>query len=629
MVQYSRSRRSMHVLVVFLVIGCIASAFGESDLYLAKTTYSAGNGRITYSYVLDVSDPGALVAGVSRMHMTGMAGVLAQGDALSWRNAGVTATSAQWLYEMAGPFTRFAYFDIIADGDVSEPGPVSYDVEGEGGTAEGPVAKSTPTTYEVSGTTFADSDDNGVYDSGDDDALVGVTVELLDSEGSVVATTTSNGAIYDGDEYLGNYRFDDVAPGDYTVRAPGTVAGPDGELTANTPSEQAVSVVDASVSGVDFGYTPEPEYTVSGTVFIDWNRNGVYQPPDEDRLADVEVELLNDAGQVLATATSIADPILSGGGQYVGNYLFEDVPAGSYTVRAPLAVGNVDQLEITTAPEVAVVVADAPFTGVDFGYVDPNYQGPIDVEVLAYVFFDVNRNGQFDAFELSLEEVGVTLTGGPSVVTLQTDGDGLADFGTHDEGDYSIAVTDGGGYGLLEYWTATTADSYDFAIDADTESPLVFYFGYYPDICAIVTAIGHCEITGTNNTIGFWKDNAKLAMQGRTKGAQVTSEALLQYLAAVEALGPYEEPFDLGDNTLWKAFWYLHPGLSGNSPLEKLDRHLLAAELNWVSGYSSSMPKLERVVLWWAEYVRNEDQGLAGRMAWFLDVWNNLGDGNG
>ncbi len=513
MVQYSRSRRSMHVLVVFLVIGCIASAFGESDLYLAKTTYSAGNGRITYSYVLDVSDPGALVAGVSRMHMTGMAGVLAQGDALSWRNAGVTATSAQWLYEMAGPFTRFAYFDIIADGDVSEPGPVSYDVEGEGGTAEGPVAKSAPATC-----------------------------------------------------------------------------------------------------------------TVSGTVFIDWNRNGVYQPPDEDRLADVEVELLNDAGQVLATATSIADPILSGGGQYVGNYLFEDVPAGSYTVRAPLAVGNVDQLEITTAPEVAVVVADAPFTGVDFGYVDPNYQGPIDVEVLACVFFDVNRNGQFDAFELSLEEVGVTLTGGPSVVTLQTDGDGLADFGTHDEGDYSIAVTDGGGYGLLEYWTATPADSYDFAIDADTESPLVFYFGYYPDICTIVTAIGHCEITGTNNTIGFWKDNAKLAMQGRTKGAQVTSEALLQYLAAVEALGPYEEPFDLGDNTLWKAFWYLHPGLSGNSPLEKLDRHLLAAELNWVSGYSSSMPKLERVVLWWAEYVRNEDQGLAGRMAWFLDVWNNLGN---
>jgi len=627
-------------LVVLLVVSLSTYAgAAEISFYLDHTTYSENNGRTTYCYVLEVSDPGILTVGSSFLHVTGMDGVLSQGDALLWRNAGITRTSASWVYDYRARSyrTRFAYFDVIADSSVTEPGPVDYEVdasEGKVGTVQGPVAKTSPELYPVSGTTYVDLDGDGEFSEGDQ-VLSGVTVELAGTPtggGSHSdADVTNSGFTDENGNYLANCRFREVPPGGYEVSAPASVTGPDGQkLVLVTAAGLAFDIIDAPVDGLDFGYVPEPTYTVSGTVFIDYNRDGLYDDTTEDRLADVTVQLLDDSGEVIAEATSSADPILGDGGEYLGNYLFEGVAVGTYTVHAPIIAGELDELEITTVPDKAATVIDAPATGIDFGYVDPDYELPAEADVLAYVFFDVNRNGEFDDFEMGFEDVGVTLSDSGDTTLLQTDAAGLADFGSREGGDYSIAVTDGGGYGLLEYWETTTPASYDFTIDADTESPLVFYFGYYPEPCEIVKAMHKCEITGDNHTIGFWKHNVRRALADCSKGVQVPKADLLEYLAAVEALdadaGYWDEPFDLGGNPLWKALWYLHPSLSDNCPLQKLDRQLLAAELNVVSGYSSSMPQLEAAMLWWAEYVHNEDQGQAGSMAWFLDQWNNLGN---
>jgi len=155
-------------------------------------------------------------------------------------------------------------------------------------------------------------------------------------------------------------------------------------------------------------------------------------------------------------------------------------------------------------------------------------------------------------------------------------------------------------------------------------------FGAYPRFCSICKAIRCGKITGDNRTIGFWKHNVVRAIHGCTQGIRVTREELLAYLAAVEELQPFEEPFQFSDDPdemLWQASWYLHPGMSGNCPFQKLDRQLLAAELNYVSGRNSSEPGLERALIWYAEYVRNfAGGGAAGQMASFLDAWNNMGD---
>jgi len=379
---------------------------------------------------------------------------------------------------------------------------------------------------------------------------------------------------------------------------------------------------------VDFGYAPEPLYTISGTIFIDYDRDGVWDTATEDPLSHAgPLQLLVDEdGNVVAQTFPSFLPITGENGAYLGNYIFTDVPAGAYRVVAPPTAGELGTLEITGPTEKPANVVDAIVTGVDFGYIDPNYTQPVEVEVLGYVFFDANRNGQLDDFELRFEDIGVTLSGAASQ-TESTDAEGLADFGTHDEGDYTMAVTDGGAEKLLTYWQTTTAVSQDFTIDEDTEGPVVRYFGFYPDVNEIIKDINDDGITGGNHTIGFWQHNVTRALMNATNGIQVSRSDLLIYLDEVEALGPYDDPFDFGANNLQKALWYLSPGASGNSPTAKLARQLLAAELNWVSGYSSSEPALEAAILWYAEWVYNEDVGNAGDTASFIDRWNNLGNG--
>ena len=620
--------------VLVLLTGAVTPALAQFDasLRLAKTLYSASNNRITYSYELTVNDATARVAQQTTLHMSGMGGVLAQGDALYWRNAGFTEETADWVFVEPNPFPLTRYFDIIADAGRTKTDLVDFDFDGDGdndhsGTVAGPVPLAPP-TYQISGTTFVDSDGNGAYESSVDDLLDGVTVGLLDGDGNVVATTIANGALHDGDgHYIGNYRFTDVPAGDYTVEVPPSVTTAEGTLNASTPITQAVTVADADVRGVDFGYVPEPTYTVSGTVFIDMDSNGDWDSGAEPRLQDVMVELLDAEGNVIATAVSSLTPINGGGGEYLGAYLFEDVPAGSYTVRAPASAGDQDRYDTTTPTEVAVAVADTIVTEIDFGYVD-TYVEPTEVEVRAWVFFDANRNGVFDDSEMGFDGIDVTLCREAGDLTQQTDDDGFTDFGVQGLGDYCIEVTDGGEYGLLKYWTSTTGTSWEFTITEDTESPLDFYFGFYPSMCNIERDLG-TVITGCNHTIGFWKHNCLSAIWRKRCGVQVPSATLLGFLAAVEDLGPYDDPYDLGDCKLGRAYWYLHPRKSGNEPMDKLLRQLLAAELNWVSGFSSSMPGLEAAILWWGEWVANNDPSLAGRLADHIDRWNNLGNTSG
>ena len=312
-----------------------ATAEFEASLRLVKTTYSTSTNRVTYSYELVVSDPDARVAGETMLYMRDMGGVLSQGDALFWRNAGFTTATARWLFNQENPFPVSRYFDIIADASTTKTDLVNYEFDG------------------------AQSDSD-------------------------------------------------------------TVLGP----------------------------VPLQTYTVSGTVFVDANSDGEWASDTEDRLDEVAVNLVDGLGTVVATSTSSLTPIMNGG-SYVGNYVFEDVVAGRYTVVAPATAGASDALAITTAAEQTVHVVDASVTGVDFGYCDPASTGTAPIQ--AYVYFDVNHNGVMDDQDMRLPGVSVTLrpaSGGE--VTLQTDGDGFADFGNWDYGYYWIGLTDGG-YGPVSY----------------------------------------------------------------------------------------------------------------------------------------------------------------------------------
>lgn len=361
-------------------------------------------------------------------------------------------------------------------------------------------------------------------------------------------------------------------------------------------------------------------YSVSGTVYLDGDGSGgSYNPPTDSVLPGVTVELIHSEHGVIDTTVSNLEINQVGEG-YIGNYVFSDVPSGEYGVQVPATVEyGGETLEPTTDTLQWIVVGDAPVRDIDFGYRSP-YEQEASVEVSAVVFFDVNQNGKLDDFEIRFEQVGVTLSG-EDVETLLTGGDGYASFGEQGIGDYTISVTDGGPYKLLQYWTATTATSFDFSIDADTEGPLVFEFGFYPDAEAITSS----DITGLNRSIGGWRSNIERAIDGRTRGDDASKAQLLAWLSEVETT-LFPDIFDFGPDKLQAARDILHPGTTGNAPLDRLARQLLAAGLNWVSGFNSSEPALESMMLWWAQWVYHNQPEMADEVAALLGWWNTLGN---
>ncbi len=102
--------------------------------------------------------------------------------------------------------------------------------------------------YAVQGRTYVDSNASRTFDPGES-PLANIVLTLLDSTNTPVASTQSDAT--------GVYTFTALAPGTYTVRVT-TPAG----YVPTTPTEREVTVVDASVLNVDFGFISPTAVTV-------------------------------------------------------------------------------------------------------------------------------------------------------------------------------------------------------------------------------------------------------------------------------------------------------------------------------------------------------------------------------
>ena len=204
-------------------------------------------------------------------------------------------------------------------------------------------------------TVWIDADNSGTFDSGEDTAPAGVTVELLDPSGSVLATTTTDGN--------GMYLFDGLAEGDYIVSLPasnfasgGPLAGyvsstgngdnapdPDDDVDNDdngTPSGGAIvssavtlSAGDEPVDGsgnptVDFGVIPTG--SIGSVFFEDFGSDGQRGPGDVG-VGGVTVRLLDENGLIIATTTTDED----------GMYLFDGLPPGKYIVEFEAPTGRI------------------------------------------------------------------------------------------------------------------------------------------------------------------------------------------------------------------------------------------------------------------------------------------------
>ena len=286
--------------------------------------------------------------------------------------------------------------------------------------------------HAISGNVYLDQNRDKTKNTGDID-LSGVTVKLLDKDGNVVGTTTT-----DKD---GNYSFTGLNDGTYTVQVDKTGPLADKEQTEDPSGKadsrsQAITFTrtDPDVTNVNFGYADD--YSIHGLVYRDGDRNETHGATEKG-YANQTVELRDKDGKVVATTTTDAN----------GAYSFEKLPAGDYTVKVVKdgALTDLDQTEDpdstkdSTSGVISLSNDHRTETDVNFGYIGNN-------SINGTIYRDGNRDGKKGDTEGRYSGVTVQLLDkdGKVIATTTTDKDGKYSFEHLPDGTYSVKVVKDG-----------------------------------------------------------------------------------------------------------------------------------------------------------------------------------------
>ncbi|WP_210219511.1 IPTL-CTERM sorting domain-containing protein [Thiothrix unzii] len=309
--------------------------------------------------------------------------------------------------------------------------------------------------------------DDGLYD---EPGAVGITVNLLDKNGTIVDTTTTGAD--------GIYHFTGVLPGEYRVAfvMPETLKlvekGVGEDLAVDSDADPETGLTDAftvtstnTITNLDAGVVAG---ALGDRVWTDLNENGM-QDEGEPGVAGITVKLINAKGKTMDTQVTDAS----------GFYAFRDVAPATYSVQ--FVVGA---LKLTAAQQGEDRATDSnadPATGIATVTVGSGTSGDqtIDAGILPakigdYVWLDSNRNGIQDEGETPLANVSVTLLNedGGFVAATTTDAQGKYQFAVP-EGKYSIQVVS------LDSSFTPAKQGEDRALDSDVDasgtSPLQAY----------------------------------------------------------------------------------------------------------------------------------------------------------
>ncbi|MCO6450999.1 MAG: DUF11 domain-containing protein, partial [Caldilineales bacterium] len=281
----------------------------------------------------------------------------------------------------------------------------------------------------IAGLVFEDTANNGVYDSGSDNVIAGITVDLIaDSNGNGILdageptiATASTGSTADGNG--NNYAFVGLPAAKYLVRVSDTQnvlnsfeAGNLGTAGADDNSQAqpyAVDLTSASTNlTADFGYTRAgsigsgfPTGIIGNQIWYDPDGDGLFEPANgEAGIAGVTIELYL-GGSLVATTTTGSS----------GNYIFTELAAGTYTVTVSddfdvlagyLKTSGTDGADDNSQddPYTVTLASDTDFDfTADFGYALP-------VTIGDFIYLDSNGNGVQDPSETTGIGSGVPVT---------------------------------------------------------------------------------------------------------------------------------------------------------------------------------------------------------------------------
>lgn len=275
----------------------------------------------------------------------------------------------------------------------------------------------------ISGTVYNDKDYSGALNKSDS-KLSGVNVQLVGTDGTVVAETSTSAK--------GTYTFSEVMPGDYILR----FERKDGyTFTKYRPDEEGGNSALLTQAG-DYGETDSFTFTMgedltgcdaglvqsatlSGIFFYDENDNGLMDDT-EGGFTDGLVRLLSDDGEIDLTQTVNAD----------GSYYFGGVVPTSYTLYYILPEHAEMAQVVSGGNTLKNQGLENAVTGLSLK-AKKNYTQPLVGAVklgtfAGCAFTDLNANGVLDAGEATLAGVTVALQAGSAdAFTAVTGADGL------------------------------------------------------------------------------------------------------------------------------------------------------------------------------------------------------------
>lgn len=186
---------------------------------------------------------------------------------------------------------------------------------------------------------WLDADGDGIQDASETSGITGVTVQLKNAGGTVIATTTTNAS--------GNYLFTGLAAGNYTVVFPTSISGAvvtpqnvgsddnvDSDPSQSTGATALISLTaNQHITNVDAGYCPTT-LELGNRVWYDANNDGVNA--GENGIPGITVYLYkDDNNDNAADGVSIASTVTDANGYYS----FTNLGPGHYIVGVVTPAG--------------------------------------------------------------------------------------------------------------------------------------------------------------------------------------------------------------------------------------------------------------------------------------------------
>jgi protocatechuate 3,4-dioxygenase beta subunit len=374
----------------------------------------------------------------------------------------------------------------------------------------------------ISGTVHADPEGDCIIGP-QDIPLAGVAIELLDAGGNVLQTTVTNNR--------GEYRFENLAPGTYSVRQiqpagyyqGGEHVGSAGGVIVRDNLIGQIEIRSAT-DAVRYDFCELLPATLRGRVYADPEADCVFGTRDTP-LAGVRIELLNEHDIVVATTLTGAD----------GRYEFANLAPGEYSIREIQPAGYFqggtlvgDAGGVVRAPD---LIAEVLLTS---GKIGNNYDfcENLPSSISGRVYADPEGDCVFGPLDRPLAGVRVDLLDahGQQVGTTLTDAAGRYRFDNLAPGAYAVREHQPSGYfqggsvvgsagGLAQgdiisqivLVSATDAVNYDFcelipasisgSVHADTDGDCIAEPGDIPLAGVTVQLLnGHGVVVGTTLT---------------------------------------------------------------------------------------------------------------------------------